>query len=157
MLIDRILMKLFCKNESLRRVIYNRVSKSGLLNPEWYLQNYMDVAAANIDPLEHYLRYGWKEGRNPSDCFSTQKYLEKYSWLKKENICPLTHYCMKDSNDFKSSLWNDFFKSLLPFPKQDKGDLIAEDIKEDDDNPKSETWGFIKNKYLNIEPKEVNF
>ena len=157
MLIDRILMKLFCNNESLKRVIYNRISKSGLLNPEWYLQNYTDVAAANIDPLEHYLRYGWKEGRDPSDCFSTQKYLEKYSWLKEENICPLTHYCMKDSNDFKSSLWNDFFKSFLPFSKQDKGDLIAEDIKEDDENPKSETWGFIKNKYLNIEPKEVNF
>jgi hypothetical protein len=33
---------------------------------EWYLEHYPDVASAGMDPLEHFLRYGFKEGRRPA-------------------------------------------------------------------------------------------
>lgn len=42
----------------------------------YYLRQNPDVAAARIDPLRHYLRTGWKEGRDPSAGFSTAYYLE---------------------------------------------------------------------------------
>src|SRR5207237_3660212 len=29
----------------------------------WYLSTYPDVAAAGVDPVEHYVRWGWREGR----------------------------------------------------------------------------------------------
>ncbi len=32
----------------------------------WYLATYKDVAAAGMDPMEHYLIQGFREGRNPS-------------------------------------------------------------------------------------------
>jgi hypothetical protein len=32
----------------------------------WYLATYPDVAAAGMDPMEHYLVQGFREGRNPS-------------------------------------------------------------------------------------------
>ncbi|MEF8747627.1 MAG: glycosyltransferase [Candidatus Accumulibacter propinquus] len=35
--------------------------------PDWYLQTYPDVAAAGIDPLQHYLAYGRNEGRLPRE------------------------------------------------------------------------------------------
>lgn len=34
-------------------------------DPDFYLAQYPDVAAAGVDPLEHYLRYGQAEGRLP--------------------------------------------------------------------------------------------
>jgi chromosome segregation ATPase len=39
--------------------------EAGLLNPSWYLTNNPDVAAAGVDPVQHYLLYGAAEGRQP--------------------------------------------------------------------------------------------
>lgn len=60
-----------------------------LFDEEFYLQNNADVAANKIDPLEHYLHYGWREGRDPSASFSTHDYLELYPELAGGDICPL--------------------------------------------------------------------
>jgi GT2 family glycosyltransferase len=40
-------------------------SSSGYFDAEWYVKSYKDVADAGIDPLEHFLHYGLKEGRKP--------------------------------------------------------------------------------------------
>ena len=37
----------------------------GFFDNEWYLQQNPDVAQAKIDPLRHYVYYGFKEGRMP--------------------------------------------------------------------------------------------
>ncbi|WP_421132583.1 glycosyltransferase [Alteromonas sp. A079] len=33
---------------------------------DWYLQTYPDIAAAGVDPKEHFLNFGWNEGRWPN-------------------------------------------------------------------------------------------
>jgi hypothetical protein len=43
-----------------------------------YLAAYPDIAAARIDPFEHYLRWGFAEGRNPSAQFDTRFYRQRY-------------------------------------------------------------------------------
>ena len=43
----------------------------------YYLAHNPDVAAAGVDPLQHYLQDGWKEGRNPDAFFNTQYYLNQ--------------------------------------------------------------------------------
>jgi FkbM family methyltransferase len=68
------------------------ILKSGLFDGEYYLSTYADVASANVDPLSHFISYGWKEGRNPSESFETNFYLETYSDVKESNVNPLTHY-----------------------------------------------------------------
>ena len=42
---------------------------------DYYLSTYPDLANS-VDPLEHFLDYGCREGRNPNADFSTQYYLE---------------------------------------------------------------------------------
>ena len=44
-------------------------------DPAYYLAHNPDVAAAGVDPLQHCLTYGWKEGRDPNAFFSTTYYL----------------------------------------------------------------------------------
>ncbi len=44
----------------------------------FYLATYPDIAAAGVDPFEHYLRWGFTEGRNPSAGFDTRFYMQRY-------------------------------------------------------------------------------
>ena len=58
---------------------------------EFYLAEYKDVAAAGVDPFEHYLHIGYCEGRNPSTEFETKFYIQKY-FKGKADQNPLLHY-----------------------------------------------------------------
>jgi len=39
---------------------------SGIVDAEWYLQNYPDVSQTGVDPLLHYVEFGAHEGREPN-------------------------------------------------------------------------------------------
>ena len=75
----------------LDRRITGSVSPLPEFDPAFYLAEYLDVREAGVDPAEHYLLYGYKEGRNPSACFDTRFYLHRY--LDGEmGQNPLLHY-----------------------------------------------------------------
>lgn len=57
----------------------------------WYLQTYPDIATAGVDPFEHYLLWGWREGRNPSPTFDTRFYVARYLETGQDEN-PLLHY-----------------------------------------------------------------
>jgi glycosyltransferase involved in cell wall biosynthesis len=58
---------------------------------KYYLETYKDVASAGVDPFEHFVFHGFKEGRNPSNQFDTRFYIRRY--LKgKTDQNPLLHY-----------------------------------------------------------------
>ena len=71
---------------------YNLIKKSDLFDSEYYLKKNEDVKKAKIDPIKHYLKFGWKEGRNPSAEFDNNEYLNKRPDVRVANICPLVHY-----------------------------------------------------------------
>lgn len=70
------------------------LSKSGLFDERWYLTKYPDVAASGINAIEHYLRYGAKEGRNPSAVFNSVWYTKQYPDIAAADINPLLHYAL---------------------------------------------------------------
>ena len=49
---------------------------SGLIDPNYYLINGTDVHEAQLDPAEHFCRYGWRESRKPNIYFDTRWYLQ---------------------------------------------------------------------------------
>ena len=57
-----------------------------------YLAHYADVAAAGVNPLEHYELFGWKEGRDPSAGFDTLGYLAANPDVAAANVNPLDHF-----------------------------------------------------------------
>lgn len=61
-------------------------------DPAYYLSQYPDVREAGIDPLHHYLRHGWKEGRDPSTGFSTNNYLAANPDVVASGLNPLVHF-----------------------------------------------------------------
>lgn len=68
------------------------IEKSGLFDKEYYLEKYDDVAYYLMDPVEHYIRKGAYEGKNPSRDFNSNYYLYYNSDVKEKKLNPLFHY-----------------------------------------------------------------
>lgn len=64
-------------------LLYFLISKSKIFDKQWYLQEYSDVKKNGIDPLKHFINYGFKEGRKPNKNFPTLYYQTKFNKLNK--------------------------------------------------------------------------
>lgn len=73
---------------------YSIIKNSGFFDEKYYLKTYEDIKKGNIDSIKHYLKNGWKEGRNPSSTFETSFYLENYKDVKDAKVNPLIHYIL---------------------------------------------------------------
>ena len=60
----------------------------------YYADRYPDMATGLVDPLEHYAIFGWKEGRDPCDWFSTRRYLAHHADVATKGVNPLLHYIL---------------------------------------------------------------
>jgi O-antigen biosynthesis protein len=77
--------------QGLRALILER----GLFDPQFYLEQYPDVAqwtTGDLDPLAHYIRYGGVEGRNPGADFDAKFYLQANADVRNAGLNPLVHY-----------------------------------------------------------------
>ncbi len=63
-----------------------------LFDAGYYLRQNPDVAAAGVDPYQHFMFNGWREGRDPSLLFSVGKYLAAYPDVARAGLNPLIHY-----------------------------------------------------------------
>jgi lipopolysaccharide biosynthesis protein len=80
----------------------------------YYLEKNPDVVNSDITPFEHFLNYGWKEGRDPSADFSTEKYLSGYPDVLTADMNPLYHYIVwgkAEGRDFSIQPDNEEFNN----------------------------------------------
>ena len=68
------------------------LKKSGLFDVEYYKTRYPDVAESGIDPVLHYVIYGWAEFRWPNEYFDTYYYLSNYDELMSPGLNPLVDF-----------------------------------------------------------------
>ncbi|MEZ5830439.1 MAG: glycosyltransferase [Dongiaceae bacterium] len=78
------------------------IRASGLFDVAWYLDSYPDVADRGVDPLEHYVRYGAREGRDPNRLFSSSWYLANNPDVAESGLNPLVHFILKGSAEGRS-------------------------------------------------------
>ncbi|UQZ33772.1 hypothetical protein C2I18_09690 [Paenibacillus sp. PK3_47] len=69
----------------------NVIKYSYYFNERWYRKKYM-INVKNVEPAEHYLYIGFKDGNDPSPRFSTDGYLNLYPDIREGTINPLWHY-----------------------------------------------------------------
>ena len=63
-----------------------------LFDTVFYLSHNPDVLHAGIDALEHFVTFGWREGRDPGEFFSTNFYLGVNPDVRAAGANPLSHY-----------------------------------------------------------------
>lgn len=68
------------------------IKQSSLFDEQWYLAQYPDVARLKMCPVTHFVRYGWRVGRNPSPHFNTRHYLKRYADVSRTGENPLVHF-----------------------------------------------------------------
>ena len=66
------------------------IKNSLLFDAAWYCKTY--GFGEYLDAAEHYLKIGWREGKNPSAFFSTADYLKKNPDVAAANLNPLLHF-----------------------------------------------------------------
>lgn len=91
------IVQLYAVSFNPRRFIRNQFEKSILLKSElfdckYYLSNNPYLASSAINPLDHFLIYGWKEERNPHPLFDINFYWEAYPDVKKSKTNPFIHF-----------------------------------------------------------------
>ncbi|WGL16389.1 hypothetical protein PVT68_16690 [Microbulbifer bruguierae] len=68
------------------------IKESMLFDDDWYLNEYPDVAEDGLDPVEHYVRHGADEDRDPNSVFSTSWYKKLHPEVVEAGVNPLFHY-----------------------------------------------------------------
>lgn len=71
---------------------YFIIKWSGLFDADYYLQQYPSVEENKVNPLFHFIKMGWKEGKNPSADFNTAFYLDLNQDVEDANLNPLYHF-----------------------------------------------------------------
>jgi len=90
--ITGVLRSVKMRNSWQRRTNMRQIAASPLFDRQWYVQQYQDVRLAGGDPAEHYLRFGWTEGRNPGPLFDGGWYLDQNPDVREAGVNPLLHY-----------------------------------------------------------------
>ena len=78
---------------------YNQILDKGLFDKKFYLETYPHIAKSGMDPLLHYLFFGYRENKVPNPLFNLEKYLQKYPDIE-EN--PLIHFLNNSEDEFLS-------------------------------------------------------
>lgn len=68
------------------------IEHSGVFDSEWYLAEYPYLAAANMDPVAHFARYGIHENLWPNPLFSPSWYRAKHPEVATSGLDPVSHY-----------------------------------------------------------------
>jgi glycosyltransferase involved in cell wall biosynthesis len=84
----------------------------------YYLEQYPELRASDVDPFEHYMRVGWREGRNPSPCFSTNYYLGHAEDVAVAGVNPFVHWVLHGIGEKRASSKAD---AVLPATERSSG------------------------------------
>ncbi len=80
------------KDRSFAEQAIELIRRSPLFDPDFYLNEYPDLAAAGVDPAVHYFLHGGEEGRNPGPYFLTNEYLRQNPEVAAASMNALYHY-----------------------------------------------------------------
>ena len=121
-------LRLFSVNNIRKIWLYDKnkksIKRSKLFDKDYYLKNNPDVLNATIDPLDHFLKFGGFEGRNPSLEFDTKYYNHLYPDVVASGVNPLVHYIKYGKNENRKiipAVENDHFFKI-------KIKLLGEDL-----------------------------
>jgi glycosyltransferase involved in cell wall biosynthesis len=70
----------------------------------YYLEQYPELQAGGVDPFEHYMGVGWREGRDPSPNFSTTYYLKHSQDIAAAGTNPFVHWVLHGIGEKRQAL-----------------------------------------------------
>ena len=111
----RMLGKLFRNNRVNFRKLQDDCKlllSSKYFDAKWYLENNKDVVESGMNPAEHYILYGAKEGRQPGPEFDSESYLEQNPDVVENNMIPLLHFLKHGQYEGRSAPTNSVLSNI---------------------------------------------
>jgi hypothetical protein len=71
---------------------FNSRALDDYFSETFYLSRNPDLPGTGVEPLEHYLKEGWKKTRSPHPLFNVRWYLERNDDVRAAGVEPLGHY-----------------------------------------------------------------
>ena len=65
----------------------------------WYLTFHADVSHAGLDPWNHYVRHGIREGRSPGAYFDVAAYVRAYPDVARSGADPVMHFILSGAQE----------------------------------------------------------
>jgi hypothetical protein len=78
------------------------IEQSGLFDAKWYVEHAPDAAQSGLDPLDHYLTIGWRQGYSPGPRFDTTWYLGRNNGIAAAQLEPLLHFIRAGRHEGRS-------------------------------------------------------
>ncbi|GGC67731.1 hypothetical protein [Chelatococcus reniformis] len=107
----------------------------------YYLARNPDVETAGMDAALHYLRYGWREGRNPSPRFDAELYLRLSPDVAAADVNPLVHYATVGRQEGRPlrRRWHSYRQTLeAASPPHERAAAMAEEVRRHPDMDEGE-------------------
>jgi O-antigen biosynthesis protein len=70
----------------------NIIELSGLFDKQYYIENNIDLKDSKEDPIDHFVRIGWRKGYKPNPDFDPEFYRNHYEDISRLDLNPLVHY-----------------------------------------------------------------
>ncbi len=87
--------------------VIQKIKDSSLFDAPWYRETYPGVIPPEGDPVDHYVRVGAAEGRDPGPGFDTTWYCNRYPDVTAAGLNPLYHFLMTGQIEERRPLSND--------------------------------------------------
>jgi peptidoglycan/xylan/chitin deacetylase (PgdA/CDA1 family)/2-polyprenyl-3-methyl-5-hydroxy-6-metoxy-1,4-benzoquinol methylase len=92
---------------------YIIIARSGYFDKSYYLKVNLDVLEAGVNPLLHFIKHGWKEGRKPSAVFDINFYMSQNKDVCEARINPLLHYILFGINENRKTQRQNYHNNAL--------------------------------------------
>lgn len=99
-------------NTFLKEKSYEIIKNSNCFDETYYYENYPDVKELKLDPINHYLKYGFSENCNPNKFFNTKNYFEFHK-NELNGLNPFVHYILYSNGDLSNEILNELDKTHL--------------------------------------------
>src|SRR5580658_1125050 len=91
----------------------------------FYCDRYPDIKSDLVDPLEHFCIFGWKEGRDPCDWFSTRRYLDRHADVSDSGMNPFLHYILLGKQEGRR-IWSADYRGAFELDIDPSATLVAD-------------------------------
>ena len=140
---------------------YNALKDSEFFDALYYSRKYPNVMRSGVDPLIHYIIFGYREGKFPSFKFDGNYYLKVNKDVKKLDINPLVHYVLygrdeekiikSNSENHKFADLSDEVLSNILFAFDSKKKIIINYICNDFNNAEKTIQSILENTQIDYE------
>ena len=73
-----------------------------LFNSDWYKARYPDIVVSDLLPIQHFIRHGLAERRDPNRFFDGAWYIEHYPDVSAGGLHPLLHYLQTGAPELRN-------------------------------------------------------